>query len=60
MSDDAFALMMALSAVAAAAVLWHRIQQARSVRRLERLLHEKRMEIASGADTAAKNDPPVD
>jgi hypothetical protein len=56
-SDDAYALIMALSALAAAAALWHRIQEGRSVKRLQRLLEEQRIQNES-ADPATRNDPP--
>lgn len=57
MSDDAYALFMALSAIAAAAALWHRIQEARIAKRLKRLLDEKGIEIKSAA-TPPENEPP--
>lgn len=57
-SDDAYGLFMALSAIAAAGVLWHRIQEARIAKRLKRLLDEKRIEIES-ADKPTRNEPPA-
>jgi uncharacterized membrane protein YccC len=56
MSDDADALIAAISAIAAAAVLWNRIQQARIARRLQRLFDEQEIVIDS-VDTATKNEP---
>jgi Flp pilus assembly protein TadB len=56
-SDDVYAVITAISALAAAAALWHRIQEARSAKRLMRLMQQQGIEIKR-AEAAADEPTP--